>query len=628
MRITRLILVNFVNIYTGMKLKKLDLDLTKSLNRIILLIGKNGSGKTSILSNLHPFAYPGTMDVRNSTDMILKDHDGYKELHLLDEGSLYIIKHFYTRTKDSRNVKSFISKNGVEMNPNGNVTSFKEIVKLELGLEQDFLKLLRLGSNVTSFLGSKSTERKKFASSLLEDVDVFSGFYRKVSDDSRLLKNMIKTSSEKLRRLGIDDEKSTAQHLTRMTKNLSALSDKKHGISMQMGKVKGSMESLYSNSLSELKMEISNLQMNINTVEKDKKYLEKQLESIDIDPNKNQEKERQKLLKELNELETQEAIIVSELTLYLNELDNLYNQKETKEENLKYIDSESHIIKLREMEQVIQEEIIELKKDLGNFDINSAISKEEALTILNSLKDIREIVLEIFSLDQKGEIKAFFTYAKGNVKSIVRKKVEIIDKNMLTINMQLNQEINEYGKNELLVLYQLCDMDECPYIKYYNNTCGEVVTKRDELKSRLSKLDSERTYYSNILGIDELMGTISYILKHMNEIIKRSPFNIDYTLIAECLNNKTTDPITNMNWAISNYIVQVECYNEIKEKTLKVEDIAKEIEMLERNSKSLNILKEDMNSILDRINDVSSLISERKEKKDNIISKKDAGPIL
>ena len=623
MRITRLILVNFVNIYTGMKLKKLDLDLTKSRNRIILLIGKNGSGKTSILSNLHPFAYPGTMDVRNNTDMILKDHDGYKEIHIIDDGNDYLIKHFYTRTKDSRAVKSFISKNGTELNPNGNVTSFKELIELELGLEQDFLKLLRLGSNVTSFISMKSTERKKFTSSLLSDVDIFSGFYKKVNDDSRVLKNMIKTSSEKLRRLGIDDQKTTALSLTRMTKNLSSLSDRKNDITMEMGKIKGNMESLYSNTLSELKLEISNIESNIKTVEKEKRNLERALESINVDPNKNIEKERIRLDKELSNLKTQEAIIVSELTLYLNELDNLYSQKETKEENLKYIDSESHIQKLEEMERIIQEEIDELKRELKDFNIDTAISKEESLTILNSLKDIREIILEIFSLDQRGEIKAFFSYAKGNVKSIVRKKIEIIDKNMLSINMQLNQEINEYGKNELLVLYQLCEHDDCPYIKYYNNTSGEVVTKRDELKKRLSKLDTERTYYSNISGIDDLMATISYILKHIHDVVQRSPFKVDYTLIAECLNNKTTDPITNMNWTISNYISQVECYNEIKEKMIKSEDISKEIEMLKRNSKSLNILKEDISSILNRINDVTSVIAERKASKEDIISKKD-----
>lgn len=623
MRITRLILVNFVNIYTGMKLKKLDLDLSKSINRIILLIGKNGSGKTSILSNLHPFAYPGTMDIRNNTDMILKDNDGYKEIHILDNDNLYIVKHFYTRSRDSRNVKSFISKNGLEMNPNGNVTSFKEIVELELGLEQDFLKLLRLGSNVTSFIGMKSTERKKFTSSLLSDVDIFSGFYKKVNDDSRVLKNMIKTSSEKLRRLGIADQMSTAQSLARMTKTLTDLSEKKDTISMEMGKIKGNMESLYSDTLSQLKLEISNLEMAIKDVEKEKRKLEKELLSIEISSSLDYQKEKNRLEKELNNLDTQEAIIVSELTLYLNELDSLYSQKETKEENLKYIDSESHIAKLEQMGEVIQSEISELRKELGNLDTNNMISKEEALTILNSLKDVREIILEILSLDQRGEIKAFFTYAKGNVKSIIRKKIEIIDKSMLAINMQLNQEINEYGKNELLVLYQMCDNDECPYIKYYDNTCGKVVTKRDELKTKLSKLDTERTFYSNISNIDDLMGTINYILKHIHDVLARSPFIVDHTLIADCLNNKTTDPITTMNWNISNYIAQVECYNEIKDKTVKYEDISKEIEMLRRNSKSLDILKEDITGILDRINEVSSMVAEHKQNKEKITACKE-----
>ena len=38
------------------------------------------------------------------------------------------------------------------LNVNGNVSSFKEIVKEELQIEPDYLKLIRLGSNVTSLI--------------------------------------------------------------------------------------------------------------------------------------------------------------------------------------------------------------------------------------------------------------------------------------------------------------------------------------------------------------------------------------------------------------------------------------------------------------------------------------------
>lgn len=623
MKIIRLILNNFANISTGMKLKKLDLDLTKSINRIILLIGKNGSGKTSILSNLHPFAYPGTMDIRNGSDIILPKVDGYKEVHILDDGILYIVKHFYNRSKDSVNVKSFVTKNGVELNPNGNVTSFKELMEMELGLEQDFLKLLRLGSNVTSFIGMKSTERKKFTSALLADVDIYSGYYKKINDDSRVLKTMIRTSSEKLRRLNIDDEDIVTKSLLKMTHTLSALSDKRDSLSMNIGKLKGSMESLYDGSLKELKSEISNLQLEAKRVLKEKESLEKSLDKLNLVFIDDPLSYRKELDDRLSQLEKREAIIVSELTLYINELESLYTQKETKENNLKYIDSEVHIGNLEGLMIDINEEILELKRELGFFDASNAISKEQSLTILNTLKDIRYIILDILALDQRGEIKAFYSYAKGNVKSIVRKKMDIIDKSMLAINMQLNREINEYGKGELLVLYRMCEHEDCPYVRYYNETSGEVVTKRDELKTKLSKLDTERTYYGNISNIDELMTTIGYILKHNSDLFAKSPFRIGHELISQCLLDKTNDPITDMIEKVSDYIAKVECFMEIKEKEATLDGIEKEIEMLKRNSKSLDIIKDDINNILNRISEVSSLIGSRKETKENIINEKD-----
>ena len=90
MKITYLKLVNFANIFAGMGKREIELDLSKSINKIILLVGPNGSGKTSILSELHPFAYSGNMDVRNNTSMILENSKGLKEIHFNDNGIEYI----------------------------------------------------------------------------------------------------------------------------------------------------------------------------------------------------------------------------------------------------------------------------------------------------------------------------------------------------------------------------------------------------------------------------------------------------------------------------------------------------------------------------------------------------------
>ena len=47
MKITRLILENFANIYTAMNKKKIDIDFSKCKNNITIITGHNGSGKTS-----------------------------------------------------------------------------------------------------------------------------------------------------------------------------------------------------------------------------------------------------------------------------------------------------------------------------------------------------------------------------------------------------------------------------------------------------------------------------------------------------------------------------------------------------------------------------------------------------
>ena len=52
MKIEYLRLENFVNVYAGLKRKKVELDFTKGSNKKILLLGDNGSGKTVLLSSL------------------------------------------------------------------------------------------------------------------------------------------------------------------------------------------------------------------------------------------------------------------------------------------------------------------------------------------------------------------------------------------------------------------------------------------------------------------------------------------------------------------------------------------------------------------------------------------------
>ena len=72
MKITYLKLINFIGIYNGTGLSEFEMKFDNNKNKIVLLLGKNGSGKSSVLSTLHPFA--STLDDR--TEFILSGRDG------------------------------------------------------------------------------------------------------------------------------------------------------------------------------------------------------------------------------------------------------------------------------------------------------------------------------------------------------------------------------------------------------------------------------------------------------------------------------------------------------------------------------------------------------------------------
>lgn len=205
MKLEYLKLQNFAFINAGMRIPEIELDFRKTTNTINLIIGNNGTGKTGLLSNIHPFATLGHIDARDDSDLIIPGETGYKKCIYSTKKHEYEIEHFYKPSGDSRIISSYIKKDGKELNPPGTVRSFLSIVQNEFDIDINFLKLIRLGGNVTNFVELNSAGRIQFIGKMLAAVVKYLKANKIMRARANALNANLKNAVEKLEKLNISD---------------------------------------------------------------------------------------------------------------------------------------------------------------------------------------------------------------------------------------------------------------------------------------------------------------------------------------------------------------------------------------------------------------------------------------
>ena len=532
MKITYLKLKNFVNIKAGMKKTEIEIDFSKSKNKLILLCGPNGSGKTSLLSEMHPFANSGNMDVRGDTNLIIEGKDGYKEIHIQDKEDKYIIKHYYMFSKKNKSVKSFISKNGTELNENGNVKSFKEAVNEHLGIDHELLKLMRLGSNVTSLINMKSTNRKNFATKLFSDIEVYNGFYKKVSEEYRNLRAVLKSTADKISKYNVQDE-------SEFKKQIDITANEIEHYSIEKDKLQKEIITL-ENKILDIKIDDEEL-VNKNYLDVDDELISAQ-ELLELVRDINLSKEEYELQFEKNKqiLEIKLLECKSNIDRAISERDIYYNQKQELEESLKRAASSERIKNLKDMIDKYKKDIshleIELEKRTNYDKTNLLILKDHCQKTLDYIRDlniysdhdVKRIMTSI--IDNDSLMKDIETMNLKNKSEYDRLNAEII--NIENMNIDINIEINDNSCTK-----------NCPYREFYLQTIGK--------KKNLNNLIEERnTINKEILKCEELFNLYNNLTFIKNHILSydenfKIPIIYDYT---ECFTKYILgkDPI-NMN---------------------------------------------------------------------------------
>lgn len=529
MKILKVRLKNFKSIDICMNCKEIEIDFTKMKTKICLFIGPNGSGKTSVLSLITPFSSLGNLDVRDSSPLIIEGKEGYKEIEIKDNKTIYKIKHFYTPHDTTHSVKSYIEKDGVELNTNGNVTSFKEYVKEELGIELPYLKLLRLGDNVNTLIKMSETERKNYMGKILDDIGVFLTYYKKVNNDLRQLKEMISHDVDKLNRLGIENKDEIQKKIEEVQNEISILNKNHDELTGNISVIYHELDSI-EDSIT-LKDRLHESEKKLNKMEK---ILSKKDELKSTDPKyyeKLLEKEKETMIRLTSEKDATILIIKNNL----NRIDDLQAQYHTLE--VQYEKEENHDMELRNMQKYLKEldESIKKKKEiLDGFEPSFTKSELEGFIVF--LKNMQQSLDTTYEFG-KEPVQKVISLMRDN-----KNVINYVNKNLINIS-EYSSDQNAFFINELKRRIDLtknaeefCD-NSCEAKRLWIQVRNLMETNEDaEKKKHTAEFYHQVEYaYQNIKNVMTSFSPYENIIKDLPKKIKES-FLVEslYTAIENC----------------------------------------------------------------------------------------------
>lgn len=598
MWIKHIILENFASVKVGMKVNRIEIDFSKRRNKICLLVAPNGTGKTSLLSTFTPFASLGNLDVRDGGNLILEGKQGYKEITIVDRGHEYFIKHFYSPNKDSHSVKSYIEKDGEELNVNGNVRSFLSIVESELGIEPNFLKLIRLGNNVTNLLQLSATERKKFLSNLLQDLDVYLNYYKKLTDDARILKTQISHLTDNMKKTGIDNVDEAKSLLSFLRKEIEEIEDEKLQNNIKLAFYQNIMKSY---DIVELEANLSQLKKDIN---KATKALERKDSSLNLSECK---KKSEKLEESISILEKDEVSVNSQYDATLLSLDDFYSVLDSLKTQLNKERNNESLISARDIFYSLRKEVNENKSTYTGY--KPGYTKEELNDLIGTLIRCQQLLDTVYE---------FGEYPIKEVIKLLRKKEDVnryINQGLLDYDYSKKEASSLLNKfmSEMNHIPVTCNHEECSLYKIWKDI-KELLNKEEKIRS---SYDTEETYkymqiiYQKILEILDMIKARESIIKKL-PIERRRDFLID-----NIFENISHMGVIFKRESYNILLTEITEYERFKEKELKCLDAEKTYEALMKTSR-VGFLEDQIEIMNEKIHSSASSCEILKNKSRNI----------
>lgn len=643
-------LQNYAGIYNGMQLYQIKINFSNCKTNKILIRGINGSGKSTLMNaiNVHP----------DTNDKFIPNAEARKNLGLLCNGIHYIIRYIHPVTNSGRGTtKGYISKsiNGqmVELNPNGNISSCRDILYEEFNLDANFMALSQLSSEDRGLVDRKPAERKKLLNGIIDTLETYNNIYRVLNKRSSVFKSMTNSLAYKIESIG--EETKLQLNLKAYENRIAKLEDDKNtlieSIAAKKVKISEYIDILQKNNYDAIMIELDSLS-------KSNKLLSNQIQKSLSEYKINDISKVSEFLDYLNrsilELESSIDSNRKQLALMLAQKESEFKDLEEKNARLNALQSDYNYIEIKnaklEAERIV-EEYDKVFKEMHLRDIN-IITKSEFDSAMESLKYLKSIAFNILSNYNLDDIE--FVY--NNIKSIKDNYLSIKDNKIKLSNLKDEKSDLEKRLFEFEAMRKIadnlkqrpsdCNIDTCPYIsdaidannKYpefeYNNLKNKISILQQHIHDIESFIDTTELYNEIIKQFDiidrEIKSKISFISKlpvannfaetFIYRVVSGDSFKDIDELYAYADCGNMIDLYKNAKQNLHRYNLEYKIYeskNEIIESVmhdieslnLKIDNISKDIEDINNSinisEKKLIVIKnskEKINYLYDKIN--------------------------
>lgn len=543
MKILSIRLKNYIGIFNGLGLNEIYIDFRKCKHKVIAIKGRNGSGKSSLFKAIHPLPDPN--------DKLVPGLPAEKVMEILDGDTVYVLKiiHGINKNGNRETTKAYIKKVAFgeeeELNPNGNISTYRDILFSEFNLDPNFVALSQLSSEDRGIADKSPAERKKFVNSIINTLQVYNDIYKVLSKRSSIFKSMMNNLVTKIDNIGEEDK--LQMTLSSLENRINNMLNDKDMLTEQLAANKskislidpdGSIQNSYN-------MIYNNL-MEINA------SLKESEDKIELCVNKLPELkdfDDSKVIDYYGFIKSKIVELETCITMEKNELNKLLLEREEEAKNIQSKTAKLLSLKSDRNYTDINKAIKDCKSNIDSYssiihmigikDIFS-ISKDEFIIGLNTLKEIKEVIDVCKSFYDNDIIEKSIDYVRNNSYP----DIQTVD-TMIT-NLKDDDVINTAKYQEYSLLSRVasklsnrpsnCTIDSCLFIKdaldaskqepEYNMEILEGIIKDNQI--RIDELEKMKLEYTKIT---ECINHIKTLVRNLNKnisIINKLPISDVY----------------------------------------------------------------------------------------------------